>query len=84
MTLLVRNASQIVTCAGNAPRTGREQGELGIVDGGVAINGDKIVAVGPDALATAADEVVDANGGVVLPGFVDCHTHAVFIGSRAG
>jgi len=84
MKLLVRNASQILTCAGPAPRAGRDQGDLGIVEGGVAITGDRIVAVGPDALDHDADQVIDARGGVVMPGFIDCHTHAVFHGGRAG
>ena len=39
----------------------------------------------PAAVRVAADAVrVDAGGGIVLPGFVDCHTHLVFAGWRAG
>ncbi|MHC4729324.1 MAG: imidazolonepropionase [Planctomycetota bacterium] len=84
--LLVRNASQILTCAVDGvspPLAGRHQAGIGAVTGGVAIQGGRIVEVGPGALEAEADKVVDAEGGVVLPGFVDCHTHAVFVGSRA-
>jgi 5-methylthioadenosine/S-adenosylhomocysteine deaminase len=44
--------------------------------GGVAITGDSILAVGPDALAYAAAETIDCRGRVVMPGLVNAHTHA--------
>jgi len=44
--------------------------------GGVAITGDRIVAVGPDALALAAAETVNCRGRVVMPGLINAHTHA--------
>jgi cytosine/adenosine deaminase-related metal-dependent hydrolase len=48
-----------------------------IPDGAVAIQGDKIVAVGPAAdLPQAAAKVIDARGHAVLPGLIDCHAHA--------
>ena len=43
--------------------------------GGVAINGDSIVAVGADADAYAAVETIDCQGRVVMPGLVNAHTH---------
>src|SRR5687768_9275312 len=43
---------------------------------GVAINGDKIVAVGPDALTHQAADTIDCGGRVVMPGLVNAHTHA--------
>lgn len=42
--------------------------------GSVAIEGDKIVAVGKD-VKEKADTVIDARGKVVLPGLINCHTH---------
>ncbi|MHC4547748.1 MAG: imidazolonepropionase [Planctomycetota bacterium] len=84
--LLVRNASQILTCSVNGlapPLAGRNQGAIGLAEGGVAIQKGRVVEVGPHAMEAKAKEVVDARGGVVLPGFVDCHTHSVFVGSRA-
>lgn len=43
---------------------------------GVAIRGDALVAVGPDALTFDADTVVDCHGRVVMPGLINAHTHA--------
>jgi imidazolonepropionase len=68
------------------PRRGAAMRRLGVVDdGAVAVRGGRVVATGPtDALARAyraADEV-DLGGRVVLPGFVDCHTHPVFARTR--
>jgi len=89
--LLLRNASELVTCAGDGsgPRKGSSQGELGMVEGGtVAARDGKIVAVGPDpevmaSIALTDDaRVLDASGRAVIPGFVDPHTHLVFSGTR--
>ena len=44
--------------------------------GAVAVTGDSIVAVGPDALAYRATETIDCDGRVVMPGLVNAHTHA--------
>ncbi|MGH9308894.1 MAG: amidohydrolase family protein, partial [Vicinamibacterales bacterium] len=43
---------------------------------GVAVAGDSIVAVGPDALSWSAAETIDCRGRVVMPGLVNAHTHA--------
>jgi imidazolonepropionase len=65
---------------------GRELSELAIVpDGGMLIRDGKIELVGPSAEIEnkAGDaEVIDARGKIVLPGFVDAHTHLVFAGNR--
>ncbi len=90
-TLIVKNAAQVVTSKGasQAPLHGAWQCELLVIeDGAVAVNGDKIIAVGTTeevlSKVVADDEtrVVDATGQVVLPGLVDPHTHVVFGGSR--
>lgn len=85
--MLIRNVGQLVTLAGSrAPRRGAEMRELAIVEGGaVGIEGERIVAVGPEReLLDRCDptRVFDAEGGVLLPGFVDPHTHLLFAGSR--
>jgi len=85
--LIIQNASQIVTCApeeASTPMAGRQQGALSITTGGVAIQEGRILEVGPEVDRLACENVIDARGGVILPGFVDCHTHAVFAGGRAG
>lgn len=87
--LAVVNTGQLVTVAGAArPRTGAELGALGIVQNGALLSRDgRITAVGTreeiESLAPAGCEVVDAGGRLVLPGFVDAHTHPVFAGNRA-
>jgi len=88
LDLLVVNAAELVTVSGEAqkPRTGKQMQELGIIrDGGLAVKDGQIVAVGKTADITRAykaEDVVSANGKIVLPGFVDPHTHLVFAGSR--
>jgi len=88
-SLAVLHVSQLVTLAGpRRPRTGGELSELAIVgDGGMLIRDGRIEAVGPSAEIEkkAGDaEVIDARGKVVLPGFIDAHTHLVFAGNRLG
>jgi dihydropyrimidinase len=46
-----------------------------VVETSVAIAGDTIVALGPEALLPGADRVIDAHGKYVLPGLIDCHLH---------
>ena len=89
MLTLITHAAQIVTPPGRAPRVGAEMGEIVIIeDGALLARGGAIVAVGStdDVLRVvpAGEEVeeVEARGGVVLPGFVDAHTHPVFAGTR--
>ena len=72
MSLVIRNA-RVMTCD-------PARGGLGVVEGGIVIERDKIVAVGEVA---SADHELDAGGRLVTPGLVDCHTHAVFAGDRA-
>jgi imidazolonepropionase len=84
----VINCSQVVTLAGSArPRVGAELRELGIVEnGGLFVRDGLIERVGTMAeieqLIETDTTVVDAGGRVVLPGFVDAHTHPVFAGTR--
>ena len=86
--LIIHSASQVLTLAGPAPKRGAAQGDLAILrDGALAIRGETIVAVGDTldilALADTHTRKIDARGKIVLPGFVDAHTHVVFAGNRA-
>jgi imidazolonepropionase len=86
-SIAVLHASQLVTLAGpKRPRAGRELSELAIIpDGGMLVRDGRIDVVGPSSeiKKKAGDaEVFDARGKLVLPGFVDAHTHLVFAGNR--
>jgi len=82
---LIRSARQLVTLRGSAePRRGLALGELNIIpDGALLLRDGLIVEVGStrrvENLAAARDAIeIDATGKVVMPGFVDCHTHLMF------
>lgn len=87
-SLAIINCSQVVTLAGPArPRVGPELRELTIVErGGLFVRNGLVQKVGPSAeiekLVESDTTVVDAAGRVILPGFVDAHTHPVFAGTR--
>ena len=86
-SLAVLNASQLVALSGpKRPRVGTELSAFGIIrDGGMLIRDGKIERIGPsdEIEKNVGDaEVVDAGGRVVMPGFVDAHTHLVFAGNR--
>jgi imidazolonepropionase len=68
--------------AGAANRAGAGR-FAAIGDAALVIEGDRIAWTGPSSRAPAADEVVDAAGRAVLPGFVDSHAHLVFAGERS-
>jgi imidazolonepropionase len=86
---LITGCSELLTLCGPVPRRGRSLAELGLIrDGAILVHGDRIAAIGPrrrierhkDARRA---EKLDFGGRVVLPGFVDAHTHLVFPESRA-
>lgn len=90
--LLVVHAGQLLTLHGpnETPRTGPSLREVGLIaDGAVAAADGVIIAAGPTAQVLDDVELssggvrLDATGRVVLPGFVDAHTHLIYAGSRA-
>jgi imidazolonepropionase len=84
--MLIHSATQLLTIAGG-PQRGRALGELGVIENGaVLIRDEKITAVGNtnDLRASYPNEpTLDASGSVVMPGFVDPHTHLIWGGDRA-
>jgi len=94
--LLLVNIGQLITLRSESghpgPRRGRKLKELGIIENGAVLCvGGKIVSVSrtPDALQDPwlknnRNKVIelDCHGQVVLPGFVDSHTHPVFLSPR--
>jgi len=87
--LAVINCSQLVTLAGpRRPRVGAELRQLSIIeDGALFVRGDRIEIADRrrevERLINDDCEVIDAGRRVVMPGFVDAHTHPVFAGLRA-
>ncbi len=76
--LLVHGIDRLCTCA-------PDRADLGAIESAsVAFADGELLWLGPAAHAPEADEVIDAGGLIGLPGLVDCHTHAVWAGSRAG
>ena len=86
-SLAVLHVSQLVTLAGpRRARVGRELSELATIrDGGMLIRDGRIDTVGRSTdiqKQAGGAEIIDARGKIVLPGFVDAHTHLVFAGNR--
>jgi len=86
--LAVLHASQLVTLAGpKRARIGAELNQLSIIrDGAMLIDEGRIIATGTspeiEKQISAKTEIVEAAGKIVLPGFIDAHTHPVFAGNR--
>ncbi|WP_455629044.1 imidazolonepropionase [Parabacteroides chinchillae] len=86
--ILIRNASQVVTCSGFAAKKGAEMSDVGIIeDGAVVIENGIITQVETTEEVLKRLNIndyleIDARGRAVLPGFVDSHTHFVFGGYR--
>lgn len=85
--LIIHNAGQLVTCTSQGrPKRGSELLDAGIiVNGAVAIAGGTFVGVGTSESVLKnfrGRDAIDAEGGVICPGFVDPHTHIVFAGDR--
>ncbi|MBX3049655.1 MAG: imidazolonepropionase [Anaerolineales bacterium] len=84
--MLIHSASQVLTLAGG-PQRGAALGTLGLIeDGAVLLHAGRIAAVGGSAELRAAhpnEEMLDARGRVLMPGFVDAHAHPIWAGDRA-
>ena len=79
--LLIENTSAVYTMSGS-----REDPLGTIIDGVVVCDGDRIHWIGQRQALPADVQVtqrIDAQGGCVLPGLIDCHTHLPFAGNRS-
>jgi len=88
-TLLITGASQLLTLRGNTPRRGDSLSDLAIIkDGALLLRDGQILSLGPrkkieSFSAARKAEKLDLGGRVILPGFVDSHTHLIHAASRA-
>lgn len=89
-TLIIHDLAAAVSSARNGPLRGKALGELETTSpASIAISGERILAVGAPGevlrkLPPGTDcETLDGRGKVALPGLIDCHTHAAFLGDRA-
>lgn len=85
MSVLIRDC-RVVTPNGPGPQRGKAMGELEVMPrADVWIEGGVIARVRshePGAASAGVARVIEARGRVLMPGFVDCHTHACFAGDR--
>src|SRR3984957_519420 len=79
-TRVVCNISELTT---NDPTLGDETKLGRLHDAALVVDDDIVLWVGRNGEAPDADEMIDAQGGAVIPGFVDSHTHLVFAGERS-
>ena len=83
MKTLITNIGQLATPSGSGPVEGKAMSDLTIHEGvDLLIDGDRVAKISTGINQSEADRLIDADGGVVLPGLVDPHTHAVFAGTR--
>jgi len=88
-SLLITGVSQLLTLRGRGPRRGKALSNLGIIeDGALLVRDGTIAEVGAraqvESLPEARDaELLDVGERVILPGFVDSHTHLIHAASRA-
>ncbi|MGA8456587.1 MAG: amidohydrolase family protein, partial [Streptosporangiaceae bacterium] len=88
VSVLITNIAELVTnrqerdAIPHPPATGPD-GFAAIADAALLIEQGRVAWTGPASRAPAADEIVDAGGRAVLPGFVDSHAHLVFAGERS-
>ena len=93
MAKLIKNISSLVTVQANGKKykVGKEMQDIAEISDGAIIFDQRIVFVGTTSEAKKEivnnniqiDEIIDATGNTVLPGFVDSHTHIVFGGNRS-
>ena len=84
--LIIHSSPHLLTLKGGRQR-GETFGDLNIIeDGALAIGGEKILGVGKSdhiRQQFEAHDEIDAHGKILMPGFVDPHTHLVWMGDRA-
>jgi len=87
---IFRNIGTLLTLAGVAEKDGRQvqEQDLGRIDkAAMVVENGRLTWVGPQKklpkISAKKTTDIDLDGQTVLPGFVECHTHTIFSGSRA-
>src|SRR5260370_2825347 len=86
--LIIHNAAQLVAVSqsGENVKHGLDMNQVAVIENGaVVVQGDRIKWIGHTkelASVPKSAELIDAAGKVVVPGFVDSHTHLIFAGAR--
>ncbi len=85
--IIIKNATQVVTCSGFAGKRGKEMSDLHVIENGTVVVTDGIIShVLKQGESIPVNEseytIIHAEGKALLPGFVDPHTHFVFAGYR--
>ena len=89
MNLLIENAKQIVTCHTQGERltSGKSQSKIGLLENASLYCEDGIIKMMeheiPSGIRESSELIIDARNKVIMPGFVDSHTHLVFAGERS-
>jgi imidazolonepropionase len=89
MSLLIENAKQIVTCHTQGKRytSGKDQSRIGLLENASIYCEDGVIKMMefeiPSRIKESAQTIIDARDKVIMPGFVDSHTHLVFAGERS-
>lgn len=80
---LFRNARILTMGGAPGPRRGPALADPGAIDNtDVLVEAGRISAIGPSLTPPPGARIIDARSRVLMPSFVDCHTHAMWAGSR--
>ncbi|MEO6695229.1 MAG: imidazolonepropionase [Ignavibacteria bacterium] len=93
MSILIKNIRQLVTCTNKTkyPKSGKKQSDIGLIENAnIFTEDDKISFIGNESELkkflgqnkTKSYEIIDGSKKIIMPGFIDSHTHFVFSGSR--
>lgn len=87
MKTLIKNSAQIATIntKGKNLKRGKEQAEVGLLENHAILIENGLIKdfIPNNSIKTSPDVVIDAKDKLIMPGLVECHTHAAFAGSRA-